>query len=132
MPQKEIEKVVAVSPGVIQELAKAARSSWTKTGRGRRISPELKQTITERLKAGTKSIELEREFAVSSHVIRKMRRALNDGEDRRRRRKLTPAQIEEATSQLRAGRTWRAVAWAFGVNEGTLSHRVSFRKRGDA
>ena len=128
--QKEIEKAVPVSPGVVQELSKETRASWAKTGRGRRLSPALKQTLTERLKAGAKPIELERAFAVCSHTIRKMRRALNDGEDRRHRRKLTPAQIEEATSQLRAGRTWRAVAWDFKVDEGTLSHCVPFRKRG--
>lgn len=126
--QAEIEKAVPVSQGVIQELSIEIRASLAKTGRGRRLSPEIKQTITDRLKAGAKSIELEREFAVCSHTIRKMRRALNDGEDRRHRRKLTPAQIEEATSQLRAGRTWRAVAWDFGVNEKTLSVCVPFRK----
>ena len=132
LSQKEIEKALPVSQGFIQELSKQTSASWSKLGRGRRISPELKQTIMERIKAGAKSIELEREFAVCSHTVRKWRRALNDGEDRRRRKKLTEQQIEQATAQLRSGQTWRAVAWSLGVNEKTLSLCVSFRKKGDS
>jgi transposase-like protein len=129
LSQKQIEKAVPVSQGFIQELSKQTRASWSKLGRGRRISPEMKQTITERIKNGAKSIDLEREFSVCSHTVRKWRRALNDREDRRRRKKLTKQQIEQATAQLRSGSTWRAVAWSLGVNERTLSLCVSFRKR---
>jgi transposase len=106
------------------------RASYEKFGRGRRISPELKQTVMQRLKAGAKSTELEREFRLSYFTVAKYRRLLGDYDTRRgRKMKLSPEVLQQAEQRLRAGDGWRHVAADLRVSPQTLYDRLKYRKR---
>jgi hypothetical protein len=99
-------------------------------GRWRQISPEVKHKIMERLRAGAKSSELEREYGVCFNTIAKLRRLIGDvpgGPGRKP--KLSPAALQQAEQRLRNGDRWCVVAAAFGVSPTTLVSRLRYRKR---
>lgn len=118
-----------VGPGCVLGLSKRIGASYLKRGRGKRLSPELKAKISEAVKAGQCSAEIERQFQVCWHTVIKFRRAIGDFENRRHRRRLLPQQIEQASRDLGRGEKWSNVAAKLGVSLHTLQKRVSFRKR---
>lgn len=106
------------------------RASFLMVGRGRRITPEVKQKIMQELKAGRKSAELERAFGVCFNTIAKMRRLVGHvPKGPGRSRKLSPTVLELAEQRLRRGERWRVVAADLHVSPQTLCNRLHFRKR---
>jgi transposase-like protein len=130
-PQKEVRETLGVGPQTILQAAKETRASYLKAGRGRRIDPAVKLKIKARIVEGDTMASICRSFGVSDYVTDKLRRALG-GEfkkDRRRRRRLSPEQIEQATAMLTSGKSWPETCAAFGVTWKTISAYVKFRKR---
>jgi hypothetical protein len=129
--QREVRETLGVGPQAILQAAKETRASYFKTGRGRRIDPAVKLKIKARIIAGDTMASICRTFGVSEYVTKKLRRALG-GEfkkDRRRRRKLSPEQVEQATVMLTSGKTWNETCAALGVTWKTISAYAKFRKR---
>ncbi len=124
-----IRETVPVGPGLILNVSKEIHASELKKGRGRRLPLELQEQIRAAIREGQRPTDIVHRLGVCEKTVGTFRRELGDFENRRYRRKLTPAQIEEATVQLRHGDKWRDVAEYFGVSTTTLGHAVPYRKR---
>lgn len=126
--QKKIRDTLKVGPGIILRLSKRIHASYLKTGRGRRLSPELQARIAEAVKTGRTSASIQRELHVDWETVRKFRFAIGDHENRRFRTKLKAEALGLARVQLEGGARWRDVAAAFGVSPETLLRHLSYRK----
>jgi transposase len=74
--QRRISKYLPVGRFLVEQLSKEIGASLSKRGRGKRLSAEQKQEITERLKADVRSIDVARQFGIDPHTVLKFRRAL--------------------------------------------------------
>ena len=97
-------------------------------GNGCRISSELRCTIMQRLKAGTRPRQLEREYGLAYNTVSRMR--IGEIPDcPGRKRKLSETALQQAEQRLGSGEKLCVVAADCGVHQHTLHNCMRFRKR---
>jgi|HubBroStandDraft_6_1064221.scaffolds.fasta_scaffold07177_8 transposase-like protein len=108
------------------------KRSYSMFGKQRRLSPELKAEIMQRLKSGERPYDVERRYRLCFNTVARLRRLIGDAPaplGSGRKRKLSAAVLQQAEQRLRAGDGWRHVAADLHVSPQTLYDRVKFRKR---
>lgn len=108
------------------------KRSYAMFGKQRRLSPELKAEIMQRLKSGERPYDVERRYRLCFNTVAKLRRLIGDipaplGSGRKP--KLSQKVLELAEARLRRGERWRHVAADLHVSPQTLYSTVKYRKR---
>jgi hypothetical protein len=81
---KQIRESLNVGPWCVITLSKEIKASYAKHGRGRRLAAEQIEAIRVAVRAGKRSVQIEREFHITHRTVLKYRREIGDYEDRRR------------------------------------------------
>lgn len=102
---------------LVRRISKEAKASFSKIGRGRRIGPELKKAILDRIRADARSVDLRKEFGISDWVVQKLRREIGDNENRLYRRGWDEAKVLAALGQ---GLSLTEVEKTCGIGHATL------------
>jgi transposase-like protein len=108
------------------------KRSYAMFGKQRRLSPELKAEIMQRLKNGERPYDVERRYRLCFNTVAKLRRLIGDPPaplGSGRKRKLTAHVLAQAEQRLRSGDKWLDVAASCGVSPTTLAAHTQFRKR---
>jgi transposase-like protein len=128
LSHKAVLERLPIGAGLVVQLSKTYRIAYQKTGRGRRLSPDLKQQIADRVKAGARSSDISKEFGVDYDTTVQFRHLAGDFENRRLRKKLSEHDLAQARTQLEAGGKWRTVAAKLNVSLATLQKSLPYRK----
>jgi hypothetical protein len=106
------------------------KRSYTMFGKQRRLSPELKAEIMQRLKNGARPYDIERKYKLCFNTVAKLRRLIGDYPGAvGRKRKLSQKVLKLAEQRLRSGEKLCVVAADCGVHVHTLQNRIAYRKR---
>jgi uncharacterized protein YerC/transposase-like protein len=128
LSQQKVAQTLGIGTPLIGRIAREAGICFQKIGRGRRLSPALKEKIMAAVKSGERSSEIQKAFGVDYDTTIAFRRRLGDHSDRRHLTKLSAEQIDLAEANLAKGTTWRDTAAQLGVSLATLQKSTPYRK----
>jgi hypothetical protein len=104
----------------VKKIAREERTSIYKRGRGRRISAELREQVLAGIRAGSRVVDLKREFHVSGAYVVALRQRMGDAADHRkpsfRKRQLSAEEYELFVADICAGMAQRKLAKKWRMN----------------
>lgn len=120
---RQIQELLGLSCRRVRAIASAVgwSAKMRTSGRGRRLTEELKKQIIQALRSGVPKVQIKREFKVSLDTVQQLRRRLGDVHDLRKDHKLTAGQVDEIRAALDShSMTWKQLAKAYGVGLSTI------------
>jgi hypothetical protein len=127
--QERIIRTLGVKYRTVQQIARKSGYVFQKRGRGRRLSPVLRDQIRQAVRNGMRSAVMQHRFGIDYDTTIKFRNEQGDFENRRHWCKLSAFDQARGEDMLRTGTHWRDVASRLGVALATVQRAIDYRKR---